>query len=61
MYNKNTKTSLTCSIILDSMGVFCLVFVFCRNGVTAIIRTCEDRGSRNSLFADIPIINLGRT
>ena len=27
MYNKNTKTSLTCSIILDSMGVFCLVFL----------------------------------
>ena len=25
MYNKNTKTSLTCSIILVSMGVFCLV------------------------------------
>ena len=25
MYNKNTKTSLMCSIILDSMGVFCLV------------------------------------
>ena len=25
MYDKNTKTSLTCSTILDSMGVFCLV------------------------------------